>query len=72
MSSVPKGSAALDRYGEAVCTALLPESAKRVQEHLKAQGSSAQVLELPAGTRTAAEAAQAISELPSRFSMPTC
>jgi prolyl-tRNA editing enzyme YbaK/EbsC (Cys-tRNA(Pro) deacylase) len=38
----------------------LPESATRVQEHLKAQGSSAQVLELPAGTRTAVEAAQAI------------
>jgi prolyl-tRNA editing enzyme YbaK/EbsC (Cys-tRNA(Pro) deacylase) len=38
----------------------LPESATRVQEHLKAQGSSARVVELPAGTLAAAEAARAI------------
>lgn len=40
--------------------ASLPESATRVQEHLKSQGCAARVVELPAGTRTAAAAAQAV------------
>jgi prolyl-tRNA editing enzyme YbaK/EbsC (Cys-tRNA(Pro) deacylase) len=38
----------------------LNPSAQKVQEALKAQGYSLQVLELPESTRTAAEAAQAI------------
>jgi prolyl-tRNA editing enzyme YbaK/EbsC (Cys-tRNA(Pro) deacylase) len=46
---------------------LLPESASRVQEYLKSLGSSARVLELPAGTRTATEAAQAIGCLVSQI-----
>lgn len=45
----------------------LAESASRVQEHLTSQGSPARVLELPAGTRTAAEAARAIGCLVSRI-----
>jgi prolyl-tRNA editing enzyme YbaK/EbsC (Cys-tRNA(Pro) deacylase) len=38
----------------------LPESAARVQAHLAACGSAARVVLLPAGTRTAADAARAI------------
>jgi prolyl-tRNA editing enzyme YbaK/EbsC (Cys-tRNA(Pro) deacylase) len=38
----------------------LPDSAARVQEHLKSQGCAALVVELPEGTRTAAAAAQAV------------
>lgn len=38
----------------------LPASAQRVQEALKALGVDCQVVELPASTRSAAEAAQAI------------
>ena len=45
----------------------LPESASRVQEHLTSRGSAARVLELPAGTRTAAEAARAIGCLVSQI-----
>ena len=45
----------------------LPESAVRVQEHLTSQGCPARVLELPAGTRTAVEAAQAIGCLVSQI-----
>jgi prolyl-tRNA editing enzyme YbaK/EbsC (Cys-tRNA(Pro) deacylase) len=45
----------------------LPESASRVQEHLTFRGSAARVLELPAGTRTAAEAARAIGCLVSQI-----
>jgi len=45
----------------------LPESAARVQEHLAAHGSPARVLELPAGTRTAVEAARAIGCLVSQI-----
>lgn len=41
-------------------TTPLPESAARVQEHLKAQGCEARVVLLPAGTHTAADAARAI------------
>jgi len=37
----------------------LPESARRVQDALAALGSDARVREMPASTRTAAEAAQA-------------
>lgn len=45
----------------------LPESASRVQEHLTSRGSAARVVELPAGTRTAAEAARAIGCLVSQI-----
>jgi prolyl-tRNA editing enzyme YbaK/EbsC (Cys-tRNA(Pro) deacylase) len=38
----------------------LPASAQRVQDALKALGLASQVVELPASTRSAAEAAQAI------------
>src|SRR5512144_554626 len=45
----------------------LPESASLVQEHLTSRGSAARVLELPAGTRTASEAARAIGCLVSQI-----
>ena len=45
----------------------LSESAARVQEHLASQGCPARVLELPAGTRTAVEAARAIGCLVSQI-----
>jgi prolyl-tRNA editing enzyme YbaK/EbsC (Cys-tRNA(Pro) deacylase) len=38
----------------------LPESAVRVQQHLTAQGCASAVVELPGGTRTAADAARAV------------
>jgi prolyl-tRNA editing enzyme YbaK/EbsC (Cys-tRNA(Pro) deacylase) len=38
----------------------LPESAARVQEHLRSRGCASVVVELPAGTRTAADAARAV------------
>jgi prolyl-tRNA editing enzyme YbaK/EbsC (Cys-tRNA(Pro) deacylase) len=41
-------------------SAPLPDPALRVQEYLKAQGCAAVVVELPGGTRTAADAARAV------------
>lgn len=41
-------------------TTPLPESAGRVEKHLKEQGCEARVVELPAGTHTAVDAARAI------------
>src|SRR5215471_3725865 len=41
-------------------TSPLPDAALRVQEHLKAHGSPSVVRELPAGTRTAPDAAKAV------------
>lgn len=38
----------------------LPDNAVRVQEHLRAHGCAAAVVELPGGTRTAADAARAV------------
>jgi prolyl-tRNA editing enzyme YbaK/EbsC (Cys-tRNA(Pro) deacylase) len=38
----------------------LPDAAFRVQEHLRANGCAAEVVELPGGTRTAADAAKAV------------
>ncbi len=41
-------------------SAPLPEAALRVQAHLRANGCGAEVVELPGGTRTAADAAKAV------------
>ena len=41
-------------------SSLLPEASLRVQAHLRANGCSVEVVELPGGTRTAADAAKAV------------